>query len=109
MSKVITIPSKECIVKLSTSQSQIQYPVGYQTRKLCSKCADNEPAPGHRWCKNCKAQHQRENREMLQSRLFRRGLEAMRQAAIEKFQGIGNGGMTGYTAMYVMRDLKLSE
>jgi hypothetical protein len=42
-------------------------------------------------------------------RLFQAGIEALRKQAIETFRRIGSGELTGYTAMDIMRDLKLSE
>ncbi len=42
-------------------------------------------------------------------RLFIAGIEALRKQAMDAFRRVGNGEMTGYTAMEIMRELKLSE
>lgn len=42
-----------------------------------------------------------------EKRLTRQGFELCRKMAFETFRGIGNGEMTGYTAMEIMRNLKL--
>jgi hypothetical protein len=44
-----------------------------------------------------------------QKRIFREGADALRKLAMETFRRIGSGELTGYTAMEIMRDLKLSE
>jgi hypothetical protein len=44
-----------------------------------------------------------------QKRLFREGAEGLRKLAIETFRRIGSGELTGYTAMDIIRELKLSE
>jgi len=40
---------------------------------------------------------------------FKRGAEELRRIAVETFRRIGSGELTGYTAMDIMRDLKLPE
>lgn len=46
-------------------------------------------------------------RARADKRLFQAGVDAIRKLAFETFRGIGNGEMTGYTAMEIMRNLKL--
>ncbi len=42
-------------------------------------------------------------------RLFMAGIEALRKQAMDAFRRVGNGEMTGYTAMEIMRELKLTD
>ncbi len=44
-----------------------------------------------------------------QKRIFREGADRLRKLAMDAFRRVGNGEMTGYTAMEIMRELKLSD
>lgn len=81
------------------------------TASLCSKCGSAPRVSGTCGgvlCRECVNAYMREYRKIAGGRKFRRGVEAMRDAAIETFIRIGPRGMTGLTAAEILRDLSVS-
>lgn len=70
---------------------------------LCSQCHERPPGGHGQLCKVCVAEYMRGYRKISGGLKFRKGVDAMRTAAIRKFEQIGPGEMNGYTAAQILK------
>ncbi len=81
--------------------------------RSCSTCHSAERRPGQRTCVTCHAAYQKSYSKLslvrVEERCFRKGFEAFRAAAVDKFRALPlNSEFNGLTAAEIIRQIPQS-
>lgn len=78
---------------------------------LCSRNCGREATATHPWCRECQAAYQRAMRpvraKLKANADFSRGVEAMRNAIVEHFHGVGLESFNGHAAAEFARKVTI--